>query len=174
MLHSYLVANVIFLQEYLAERKFVHRDLATRNILMFDMKLLKIADFGLSRDIYETCVYQPTSSRMLPYKWMPLEAIFDQIFTIKSDVYVLISVDLNTLVFNFHCNCFFIGIYTYIHNIYINSLLKCFSFFSHFLASQTIALIKCSKTHYTYWDSVHLFTVWCHHAIWLSAKIYHP
>ncbi|KAL8623111.1 hypothetical protein ACOMHN_065725 [Nucella lapillus] len=32
-------------------------------------------------------MYQPTSARKLPYKWMPIESIFDQVFTIKSDVW---------------------------------------------------------------------------------------
>ncbi|XP_069139743.1 LOW QUALITY PROTEIN: uncharacterized protein [Argopecten irradians] len=73
--------------EYLAEKKYVHRDLAARNILMFDCDRLKLSDFGLTRDVYETNMYQPTSARKLPYKWMALEAIYDQIFTTKSDVW---------------------------------------------------------------------------------------
>ncbi|XP_041369716.1 tyrosine-protein kinase receptor torso-like [Gigantopelta aegis] len=73
--------------EFLCQKKFVHRDLAARNILIFNNRLLKISDFGLSRDIYETNMYQPTSARMLPYKWMPMESIFDNIFTTKSDVW---------------------------------------------------------------------------------------
>ncbi|KAJ8317230.1 hypothetical protein KUTeg_005134 [Tegillarca granosa] len=73
--------------EYLSQKKFIHRDLAARNILMCDDKRLKISDFGLTRDVYETNMYQPTSSRKLPYKWMAIEAVFDQTFTIKSDVW---------------------------------------------------------------------------------------
>lgn len=37
---------------YLSERKFVHRDLATRNCLINDQMIVKIADFGLSQKIY--------------------------------------------------------------------------------------------------------------------------
>lgn len=36
--------------EYLASQHFVHRDLATRNCLVGDV--VKIADFGMSRDVY--------------------------------------------------------------------------------------------------------------------------
>ncbi|KAK3094343.1 hypothetical protein FSP39_000581, partial [Pinctada imbricata] len=73
--------------EYLSSKNFIHRDLATRNILMYDNKRLKISDFGLTRYVYETNMYQPTSARKLPYKWMAIESIFDQIFTIKSDIW---------------------------------------------------------------------------------------
>ena len=37
---------------YLSERKFVHRDLATRNCLINNEMVVKIADFGLSQKIY--------------------------------------------------------------------------------------------------------------------------
>lgn len=37
---------------YLSDRKFVHRDLATRNCLINDIMVVKIADFGLSQKIY--------------------------------------------------------------------------------------------------------------------------
>lgn len=52
---------------YLASQHFVHRDLATRNCLVGENLLVKIGDFGMSRDVYSTDYYrvspQPALSR---------------------------------------------------------------------------------------------------------------
>jgi len=73
--------------EYLAKKGFVHRDLAARNVLVGDHKVVKVADFGLTRHVYEERVYQAKRNRKLPLKWMSIEAIFDQTFTTQSDVW---------------------------------------------------------------------------------------
>ena len=44
--------------QYVAEMKFLHRDLATRNCLVEDGLVVKIGDFGMSRDIYTTNYYK--------------------------------------------------------------------------------------------------------------------
>ena len=72
-------------QEYLSERGLVHRDLAARNILLGHGKRVKIADFGLMRELYRE-VYEIKRQKKLPVKWMAPESIFQQIFTSKSDV----------------------------------------------------------------------------------------
>ena len=43
---------------YLATKRFVHRDLATRNILVGHEMHVKIADFGMARDIYGSDYYR--------------------------------------------------------------------------------------------------------------------
>lgn len=43
---------------YLASLHFVHRDLATRNCLVGHDLVVKIGDFGMSRDIYSTDYYR--------------------------------------------------------------------------------------------------------------------
>lgn len=43
---------------YLASLHFVHRDLATRNCLVGHNLVVKIGDFGMSRDIYSTDYYR--------------------------------------------------------------------------------------------------------------------
>lgn len=73
--------------EYLARKGFVHRDLAARNVLVGENKIAKVADFGLTRHVYEEKVYHAKRSRKLPLKWMSIEAIFDQTFTSQSDVW---------------------------------------------------------------------------------------
>jgi len=45
---------------YLAFQHFVHRDLATRNCLVGKEMVVKIGDFGMSRDVYSTDYYKVT------------------------------------------------------------------------------------------------------------------
>ena len=47
---------------YLSDKKFVHRDLASRNCLMDNYGNVKIADFGLSQKIYLQDYYRLKSS----------------------------------------------------------------------------------------------------------------
>ncbi|XP_037811240.1 receptor-type tyrosine-protein kinase FLT3 isoform X2 [Lucilia sericata] len=68
---------------FLEEQKITHRDLAARNVLIDDRKTLKISDFGLSRHD----VYVNTKVRKLPLRWLSIEAILDNIYTNKSDVW---------------------------------------------------------------------------------------
>ncbi|MBN3289991.1 NTRK1 factor, partial [Polypterus senegalus] len=48
---------------YLASLHFVHRDLATRNCLVGEGLVVKIGDFGMSRDIYSTDYYRVRSMK---------------------------------------------------------------------------------------------------------------
>jgi len=73
--------------EYLSSKKCVHRDLAARNVLVADGLIMKIADFGLARNISETEYYRKLSDGRLPLKWMAPEALFDRTYTVKSDVW---------------------------------------------------------------------------------------
>ena len=46
----------------------------------------KVADFGLSRDIYVSDYYKLDHPALLPVKWLAPETLFDKCFTTKSDV----------------------------------------------------------------------------------------
>ncbi|XP_052781124.1 hepatocyte growth factor receptor-like isoform X1 [Mya arenaria] len=73
---------------YLAGLKFVHRDLACRNCMLDEDFHVKVADFGLSRDIYEKDYYASENKKtMLPVKWMALECLEKGKYSSKSDVW---------------------------------------------------------------------------------------
>uniref|UniRef100_A0A8B9J8J6 Tyrosine-protein kinase receptor n=1 Tax=Astyanax mexicanus TaxID=7994 RepID=A0A8B9J8J6_ASTMX len=72
---------------YLSSQHFVHRDLATRNCLVGNGLLVKIGDFGMSRDIYSMDYYRVGGHTMLPIRWMPPESIMYRKFSTESDVW---------------------------------------------------------------------------------------
>ena len=49
------------LPSYLANQHFTHRDVAARNCLVGDDLLVKVSDFGLTRDIYSNEYYKVPS-----------------------------------------------------------------------------------------------------------------
>ncbi|XP_067277731.1 fibroblast growth factor receptor 2 isoform X4 [Pseudorasbora parva] len=73
--------------EYLASQKCIHRDLAARNVLVTESNFMKIADFGLARDVHNIDYYKKTTNGRLPVKWMAPEALFDRVYTHQSDVW---------------------------------------------------------------------------------------
>ncbi|XP_070815962.1 macrophage-stimulating protein receptor-like isoform X1 [Chaetodon trifascialis] len=75
--------------EYLSQKKFVHRDLAARNCMLDETFTVKVADFGMARDIYDKEYYsiQHHKRVKLPVKWMAIESLQTQKFTTKSDVW---------------------------------------------------------------------------------------
>ena len=60
--------------------------MAARNVLVGEDYVMKIADFGLARDIYKSCLYVKTNSGVLPMKWMAIESLFLREYSEKSDV----------------------------------------------------------------------------------------
>lgn len=73
---------------FLEEQRFVHRDLATRNILVHTPSHVKISDFGLSRSIgNEDNYYKASAGGKWPIKWYAPESVYFGKFTSKSDVW---------------------------------------------------------------------------------------
>uniref|UniRef100_A0A8C2K8M2 Tyrosine-protein kinase receptor n=1 Tax=Cyprinus carpio TaxID=7962 RepID=A0A8C2K8M2_CYPCA len=70
---------------YLSAKKFVHRDLAARNCMVAEDLTVKIGDFGMTRDIYETDYYRKGGKGLLPVRWMAPESLKDGVFTAHSD-----------------------------------------------------------------------------------------
>ncbi|PAA61493.1 hypothetical protein BOX15_Mlig034038g1, partial [Macrostomum lignano] len=72
---------------YLEEKKFVHRDLRAANVLVGKDNFVKVADFGLARVVQDDEIYQAESLGKFPVKWTAPEAMHENRFTTKSDVW---------------------------------------------------------------------------------------
>lgn len=72
---------------YLAQQKYVHRDIACRNCLVNAQRVVKIGDFGMARPMYESDYYRFHRKGMLPVRWMAPEALALGMFTPASDVW---------------------------------------------------------------------------------------
>jgi len=84
---SHLAIQIASGMTYLSSQHFVHRDLATRNCLVGKQLIVKISDFGMSRDIYTCDYYKIGGSRMLPVRWMSPESVMYGKFTLESDIW---------------------------------------------------------------------------------------
>ncbi|KJE94123.1 non-receptor protein kinase [Capsaspora owczarzaki ATCC 30864] len=74
--------------EYLGTLHFVHRDLAARNCLVGQGMVVKIADFGLTRELDNGADYYRIQTRgKLPAKWMAPETLNFRKFSSMSDVW---------------------------------------------------------------------------------------
>lgn len=72
---------------FLAAKRIIHADLATRNVLLTSDKTAKISDFGLSRKLYNYSQYVKKSKEPLPWRWMAPESLQQMEFTEKTDVW---------------------------------------------------------------------------------------
>lgn len=84
ILYAYQLSTAL---SYLESRKFVHRDIAARNVLVSSHDCVKLGDFGLSRWV-EDHQYYKASKGKLPIKWMAPESINFRRFTTASDVWM--------------------------------------------------------------------------------------
>eukprot|EP00056_Hartaetosiga_gracilis_P011121 m.166535 g.166535 ORF g.166535 m.166535 type:complete len:2195 (+) comp13451_c0_seq2:195-6779(+) len=72
---------------YLASLKFVHRDVASRNVLLNSENRCKISDFGMSRDMEDSTYYHSSKRGALPVRWTAPEALETHKFSEMSDVW---------------------------------------------------------------------------------------
>ncbi|XP_037941645.1 focal adhesion kinase 1-like, partial [Teleopsis dalmanni] len=84
ILYCYQLSTAL---SYLESKKFVHRDIAARNVLVSSPTCIKLADFGLSRWVSDQSYYHSSMCK-LPIKWMAPESINFRRFTTASDVWM--------------------------------------------------------------------------------------
>nr|XP_020018140.1 tyrosine-protein kinase receptor UFO isoform X5 [Castor canadensis] len=73
--------------EYLSTKRFIHRDLAARNCMLNENMSVCVADFGLSKKIYNGDYYRQGRIVKMPVKWIAIESLADRVYTSKSDVW---------------------------------------------------------------------------------------
>ena len=69
-------------------RYILHRDVATRNFLVTDVKSIKLADFGRARFVNDD-YYQAPRTEKISIKWAAPEVLTNFHYTTKSDVWAL-------------------------------------------------------------------------------------
>uniref|UniRef100_A0A8C3JK14 Protein tyrosine kinase 2 n=1 Tax=Calidris pygmaea TaxID=425635 RepID=A0A8C3JK14_9CHAR len=84
ILYAYQLSTAL---AYLESKRFVHRDIAARNVLVSATDCVKLGDFGLSRYMEDSTYYKASKGK-LPIKWMAPESINFRRFTSASDVWM--------------------------------------------------------------------------------------
>ena len=74
---------------YLELKRFIHRDLACRNVLMASIDRVKIGDFGLMRALpQENDCYVMTERKKVPFPWCAPESLKSRQFSHASDTWM--------------------------------------------------------------------------------------
>uniref|UniRef100_A0A8C2C2T5 Tyrosine-protein kinase n=1 Tax=Cyprinus carpio TaxID=7962 RepID=A0A8C2C2T5_CYPCA len=82
-----MAENVVSGMAYLESKKCIHRDLAARNCLVGEESVVKISDFGMSRQEQDGVYSAAGGMKQIPVKWTAPEALNYGRYTTESDVW---------------------------------------------------------------------------------------
>nr|UDM84379.1 insulin-like receptor 1 [Porcellio dilatatus petiti] len=89
-----ILSQVSIGMSYLHDNHFIHRDLAARNCLVQQIGtgecyplVVKVADFGLARNLDEDYMYVQAAERLISVRWTSPEALANSVFHRECDVW---------------------------------------------------------------------------------------
>lgn len=82
----YISIQIVSGMIYLSEKKFLHNDLSAKNIFISDNMDIKITNIARYRRKYHSDYYK-LANRLLPVRWMSIEALLSGFYSEMSDVW---------------------------------------------------------------------------------------